>query len=84
MPVLHLHFGDGSQVKTRYNHTYKWNGKQCLITTHHLPAMPEKQKLYCSLLSSARKPTDACEPSQNGLFLDAPHRHNVTRLRISY
>jgi hypothetical protein len=26
---------------------------------------------------------DACAPSQNGLFFDAPHRHRVTRLRTS-
>ena len=29
------------------------------------------------------KPIDACAPSQNGLFSDAPHLHNVTRLRTS-
>ena len=29
------------------------------------------------------KRVDACEPSQNGLLLDAPQRHNVTRLRTS-
>jgi hypothetical protein len=26
---------------------------------------------------------DACEPSQNGLFWDAPHRQSVTRFRTS-
>lgn len=35
-------FGDGSQVKARYTFTYKWNGKQWLITSHHSSAMPEK------------------------------------------
>jgi uncharacterized protein (TIGR02246 family) len=35
-------FGDGSQVKARYTYTYKWNGKQWLITSHHSSAMPEK------------------------------------------
>jgi hypothetical protein len=25
----------------------------------------------------------ACDPSQNGLLLDLPHRHNVTRFRTS-
>jgi len=35
-------FSDGSQVKARYTFTYKWNGKQCLITSHHSSAMPEK------------------------------------------
>ncbi len=35
-------FGDGSQVKARYTYTYKWDGKQWLITTHHSSAMPEK------------------------------------------
>jgi uncharacterized protein (TIGR02246 family) len=35
-------FGDGSQVKARYTYTYKWNGKQWLITSHHSSALPEK------------------------------------------
>ena len=30
------------------------------------------------------KRVETCEPSQNGLLLDAPHRHRVTRLRTSY
>ncbi len=33
----------GSQVKARYTFTYKWNGKQWLITSHHSSAMPEKE-----------------------------------------
>jgi uncharacterized protein (TIGR02246 family) len=32
----------GAQVKARYSYTYKWDGKQWLITTHHSSAMPEK------------------------------------------
>lgn len=35
-------FGDGSEVKARYSFTYKWDGKQWLITSHHSSAMPEK------------------------------------------
>lgn len=35
-------FADGSQVKARYTFTYKWNGKQWLISSHHSSAMPEK------------------------------------------
>ena len=34
-------FGDGSQVKARYTYTYKWDGHQWLITSHHSSAMPE-------------------------------------------
>ena len=34
-------YGDGSQVKARYTYTYKWNGHQWLITSHHSSAMPE-------------------------------------------
>src|SRR5918993_895094 len=30
--VYTLTFSDGSQVKARYTYTYKWNGKQWLIT----------------------------------------------------
>lgn len=34
--------GDGSQVKARYTYTYKWDGKNWLITSHHSSALPEK------------------------------------------
>lgn len=32
----------GAQVKARYTYTYKWDGNQWLITSHHSSAMPEK------------------------------------------
>ncbi|RTZ47611.1 SgcJ/EcaC family oxidoreductase [Candidimonas sp. SYP-B2681] len=32
----------GAQVKARYTYTYKWDGKQWLITSHHSSAMPER------------------------------------------
>ena len=32
----------GTQVKARYSYTYKWDGKQWLITSHHSSAMPEQ------------------------------------------
>lgn len=40
--IYTFRFGDGSEVKARYSYTYKWNGKQWLITSHHSSAMPEK------------------------------------------
>jgi len=33
----------GAQVKARYTFTYKWDGSQWLITSHHSSAMPEKE-----------------------------------------
>lgn len=33
----------GTQVKARYTYTYKWDGQQWLITSHHSSAMPEKE-----------------------------------------
>jgi uncharacterized protein (TIGR02246 family) len=32
----------GAQVKARYTYTYKWDGSQWLITSHHSSVMPEK------------------------------------------
>lgn len=32
----------GVQVKARFTYTYKWNGTQWLISSHHSSALPEK------------------------------------------
>jgi hypothetical protein len=34
--------GDGRKVQARYTYTYRWDGSQWLITSHHSSAMPEK------------------------------------------
>jgi len=34
--------GTGSSVRARYCYTYRWNGSEWLITSHHSSAMPEK------------------------------------------
>ena len=36
-------YADGITSKARYTYTYKWDGKQWLITSHHSSAMPEKE-----------------------------------------
>ena len=33
----------GTSVSGRYSYTYRWNGSEWLITSHHSSAMPEKQ-----------------------------------------
>ena len=33
----------GTSVSGRYSYTYRWNGTQWLITSHHSSAMPEKK-----------------------------------------
>lgn len=33
----------GAVVNGRYSYTYRWNGSQWLITSHHSSAMPEKK-----------------------------------------
>ena len=33
----------GAQVKARYTYTYRWNGSQWLITSHHSSGMPESE-----------------------------------------
>ena len=32
----------GQQVKARYTYTYRWDGKQWKISSHHSSALPEK------------------------------------------
>ena len=33
----------GDTVQARYTYTYRWDGTQWLITSHHSSAMPEKK-----------------------------------------
>ncbi|SBT05429.1 Calcium/calmodulin dependent protein kinase II association-domain protein [Candidatus Propionivibrio aalborgensis] len=38
----------GAVVSGRYTYTYRWNGSEWLITSHHSSAMPEKKSVAAS------------------------------------
>jgi hypothetical protein len=49
----------------------------------HHPGTPHALDPSHARNQSSLNLIDAWAPSQKGLFLDAPHRHSVTRLRTS-
>ena len=47
-------------------------------------ASADRASLVHSGIAGSSNPYSLCEPSQNGLLRDCPHRHTVWRLRTSY
>ena len=48
-------FANGSSAKARYTYTYRWDGKQWLITSHHSSALPEAVSAQPKASGSVRK-----------------------------
>ena len=44
--------GSDEKIRARYTYTYRWNGKEWKISSHHSSAMPEKPETNTPLIDA--------------------------------
>lgn len=68
----------GEKATGRYSYTYKWDGKDWLITSHHSSLMPEAQAAKTAAAVAAAKAQAASVPAAPASAPIAPVAHPAT------